>query len=48
MKIKKIILLSIFALSTTFISAQDFYFTLNYSPATALGDTKDYIDNFNC
>ena len=43
MKIKKIILLSIFALSTTFLAAQDFYFTLNYSPGLPLGETSDYI-----
>jgi len=34
-------------LGATFLTAQEFYFNMNYSTAAALGDTKDYIDKFS-
>ena len=47
MKLKNIVLLSLFMLSATFLTAQEFYFNMNYSMAAPLGETKDFIDKYS-
>ena len=47
MKLKSFFLFSILMLSLNFLSAQNFYFNMNYSTAAPLGETGDYIDKFS-
>ena len=47
MNLKHFIIFSFFMLCTTLLSAQNYYFNMNYSTAAPLGETGDYIDNFS-
>lgn len=47
MKLKNIILLSLFMLSITALSAQNYYFNMNYSTAAPMGETGDYISKYS-
>ena len=47
MKFKNLIFISIFTLSANFLTAQGFYFNMNYSMAASLGETSDYISKYS-